>query len=159
MYDSPVQVHVSLGQVLVPDGCQAGDVINVELPAEDAAPPALADQEVHTEPQMTGDGADEYVGMYRLGARVSVLRTNGSYTPGTVKEYDELSDTYTMELEVSHSTCNRHQTVLENPPIPFTERVRTFRTAARTDIFPSPPHPHMQMHIVGWVAEIPGERR
>ena len=42
-----------------------------------------------------------YYGRYKLGEKVQVQRTSGDWSPASVKEYDELSDTYTVELLVT----------------------------------------------------------
>ena len=93
-------------EVVVPEGLLPGDFLEVELPTEQVAQLAAeatapAGEEPIT-PAVDGalEGADAYAGMHRIGAHVSVLRSNGSYSPGTIKEYDELSDTYTLELPV-----------------------------------------------------------
>lgn len=39
-----------------------------------------------------------YAGTHAVGARVQVQRTNGQWSPAFIKEYDEVSDTYTVEL-------------------------------------------------------------
>jgi hypothetical protein len=95
--------HARVAQVVVPDGCGPGDVIEIELPTEAAATQQSTEPQQpmqSEEPQMTGEATAEYVGMHKIGAQVAVLRTNGAYTPATIKEYDEMSDTYTLEVEV-----------------------------------------------------------
>ena len=42
-----------------------------------------------------------YYGRYKIGEKVQVQRTSGAWSPATIKEYDELSDCYTIELLVS----------------------------------------------------------
>ena len=57
-----------------------------------------------------GDGEREHgratassaaTGTHAVGARVQVQRTNGMWSPAVIKEYDEVSDTYTVELQAT----------------------------------------------------------
>jgi len=73
----------ALLDVVLPDGCRAGEEVELEL-REEGRP-----QEA---PARCG-------GVYQPGERVSVLRSNGAYTPGCIKEFEEMSGTYTVELE------------------------------------------------------------
>ena len=44
------------------------------------------------------DTAATSAGTHAVGAKVQVQRTNGQWSPAVIKEYDEISDTYTVEL-------------------------------------------------------------
>ena len=102
-----------LFEVTVPDGLVAGDELEIELPAppslsSKAPPPPTASQggvgwddwDSAWEPVPKGStgwaDAPEpapYYGRYKIGEKVQVQRTSGEWSPATIKEYDELSDT------------------------------------------------------------------
>ena len=103
----PLSVQAAWGgvfEVVVPAGLLPGDVMEVELPTEEAASSepgtdARADTPTSAEEAVPSTAESEYAGLHKLGSRVSVLRTNGTYSPGTIRDYDYLSDTYTLELD------------------------------------------------------------
>jgi hypothetical protein len=112
-----------LFEVVVPPGLVAGDELELELPAQPSPsapprpppPPSAAqggvgwdDWDGAWEPTPRGASDDwseapaaaPYYGRYKLGETVQVQRSSGDWSPATIKEYDEVSDTYTIELVV-----------------------------------------------------------
>lgn len=106
-------------EIVVPDGVVAGEEIEVAVPAATSGPPApppTADQggvswnDWDSTWAPTPKGSTEwteaaapapYYGRYKTGEKVQVQRSSGDWSPATIMEYDELSDTYTIELLVS----------------------------------------------------------
>lgn len=97
--------------VAVPEDCAAGDVIEIELPAAPASETggdavaaggggSSADPAAASVRDASAAGSHEWASgpMHPVGKHVSVLRTNGSYSPGVVVDYDGVSGTYTVEL-------------------------------------------------------------
>eukprot|EP00966_Prymnesium_polylepis_P315597 7292390-Prymnesium_polylepis.1 len=90
----PISVQATWGgafEVVVPDGCRPGDIIEVDLPTQEAAGGTPGSETTPADAQRadrrkTGEeSATEYAGLHRIGGRVNVLRSNGSWTPGTIK--------------------------------------------------------------------------
>ena len=103
-------------EVTVPEGMLPGDEIEIELPTSNLPPPTTASQggvgwdDWDTAWAPVPKGAASwaeppapvpYYGRYKIDEKVQVQRSSGAWSPATVKEYDELSDTYTIELLVS----------------------------------------------------------
>lgn len=93
----PFNVEAAWGgifEVCVPDGVGGGDTIEVELPMPPPEPPAAA-----------ADGEwDDWqppCGSHTVGQKIKVQRTNGSWSPAKIVEYDYVSDTYTIKLELT----------------------------------------------------------
>lgn len=72
--------------VVCPDGVAEGDMIDLELPSASGKLCAFADP-LQKETSM------------HVGSRCKVLRTSGSWTPATIVEHDECSDTFTLQLD------------------------------------------------------------
>ena len=110
-------------EVIVPEGLGFGDELEIELPASTQQPPPPQPPPQSQKPAL-GAGWDDwdaawtpmpkgstswaeaptpapYYGRYKIGEKVQVQRTSGAWSPATIKEYDELSDCYTIELLVS----------------------------------------------------------
>ena len=80
-----------------------GTEIEVELPLPTAAPAPSEESPAAT-------------GTYAIGAQVQVQRTNGMWSAAVIKEYDDVSDTYTVELQ---STQQLKYLVSDNELMPI----------------------------------------
>ena len=81
-----VEAYERTFEVVCPQGATEGDDIDIEVPesvANGPGEPAPAEAEAPSS----------------VGKRVKVLRSNGSWTPGTVVEHDQCSDTFTVRLD------------------------------------------------------------
>jgi len=80
-------------EVHVPPRIRAGDTLEVELPVGPEEQPVECTAE-----QPAATAASEPASTYVVGDRVKVQRSNGSWSPADIIEYDEPSDTYTAKL-------------------------------------------------------------
>ena len=91
---------VGLFEVIVPDGLGPGDLIEIELPT------GLAEcTELGLAPSAEASSSRAVAmasGTYSVGEHVQVLRTDGSWSPAEVIDWDAMSDTYTVRLTATN---------------------------------------------------------
>jgi hypothetical protein len=89
-----------LFEVIVPDGLGPGDLIEIELPT------GLAEcTELGPAPSAEASSSRAVAmasGTYSVGEHVQVLRTDGSWSPAEVIDWDATSDTYTVRLTATN---------------------------------------------------------
>ena len=150
-------------EVIVPAGLRPGDELEIELPTRGAPsppvpppPPTAAQGGVgwddwdcawEAPPKGSAPWAEApepapYYGRYKIGEKVQVQRTSGAWSPAVIKEYDELSDTYTIELIVSKQRACR--LAGRAPGLPHARRLR-----ARASDRPPPRARGSQVHALG----------
>ena len=96
-------------EVTVPVGLKPGDEMQVELPS--TPPKDSGSAAASAASACTGGGTSccaceppSPTGTYAVGEKVQVHRTDGSWSPCTITDYDVVSDTYTVRLLLSGQT-------------------------------------------------------
>ena len=97
-----VQLALELFEVVCPPGASEGEVLDVQLPPVDSTAPLAQAPQVLQDPHPEHPPA----GAAQPRRRVKVQRTNGSWSPGVIVDQDELSGTYTVQLD--HSNALKH---------------------------------------------------
>ena len=85
-----------LFEVIVPDGLGPGDLIEIELPTGLADSPELGTEASSSRAVAMASGT------YSVGEHVQVQRTDGSWSPAEVIDWDAMSDTYTVRLTATN---------------------------------------------------------